>query len=177
MREIIKLALILLLITSIAAFVLGITNDVTKVIIQERAIEEMMESIQALLPETEEVEMVEDESVLTRDNINLVYRATAGGNVVGYAIQTTPQGYDGSVEVLVGIAAEGQVTGVVIGAHTETPGLGTKIQEPNFLEQFEGQGTEGEVQVDGISGATASSNAVVRGVNSAATVFEEELKN
>lgn len=188
MREVIKLGLILLVITSIAAFVLGITNEVTQPIIDQRLHLENVEAIKALLPEAEEFELIEDENVTNRSLIVEAYMGTKNGEVVGYTVKTNPNGYNGRVEVLVGITVDGEIVGAKIGQHAETPGLGSKIADAAYIGQFfnkivsVGFGstkdvptTDGDIQV--VTGATVSSDAVVDGVNAAGALFEEVLVN
>ncbi len=109
----------------------------------------------------------------------------------GYVIETTTQGYANEVVMLIGVDNQGTVTGLVTYKAHETPGLGSKILTDHvFLSQFlneSGTFTIGateeadafssatgetvsagkEIAVDGISGATVSSKAVARCVNSA----------
>lgn len=109
----------------------------------------------------------------------------------GFVIQTVTYGYAGEVTVSVGVNNDGNVTGLVVEDAHETYGLGSRILTDHvFLSQFlnktgsfevaangadafsgataEAETAEGEaVAVDGISGATVSSKAVVRCVNSA----------
>ncbi|SES75190.1 electron transport complex protein RnfG [Natronincola peptidivorans] len=188
MREIIKLGLILLIITSVAGLILGITNDITQEIIQERALEETREALVTLLPEAEEFDIIEEAELLDRRFIQEIYSGSKNGEIVGYTIKVNPQGYDGRIEMLVGISSEGTITGVKIGDHTETPGLGSKIADASYIDQFVDRGTEeefistlggetGEQYIEAISGATVSSDAVVDGVNSARSLFVEELQD
>ncbi len=80
------------------------------------------------------------------------------------AVQITADGYNkGGLQVIVGVDKEGTVTGVAFVTVTETPGLGTKVQtQPELLlNQLIGCQQPDEVQaVDGISGATYSSNGL-----------------
>ena len=109
----------------------------------------------------------------------------------GFVIQTVTYGYAGEITVSVGVNNDGYVTGIVVEDAHETYGLGSRILTDHvFLSQFlngtgsfeiaaqgadafsgataEAATAEGEaVTVDGISGATVSSKAVVRCVNSA----------
>ncbi|SDK58652.1 RnfABCDGE type electron transport complex subunit G [Natronincola ferrireducens] len=188
MREIIKLGLILLIITSIAGLILGVTNDVTQGIIQERALEETRQALVALLPEAEDFNVLEDEELLDRRLILEVFEGLTAGETVGYTVKVNPQGYDGRIEMLVGISSEGRITGVKIGDNTETPGLGSKIADASFTNQFLDKPTDDEFivtkggesgaqYIEAISGATVSSEAVVEGVNAVRSLFEELLKN
>lgn len=185
MRDIVKHGLILLIITTIAAFVLAVTNDVTQAIITERAEQQNIESIKALLPEAEEFNKVEG---VASGIIVEVYEGTKGGNVVGYTVKSIPRGYAGTVETLVGISQDGKIVGLKIGANTETPGLGTKIADASYLNQFmdkaadlvfnitKDQPAKAE-DIQAVSGATVSSKAVAEGVNTSTELFNTVLKN
>lgn len=109
----------------------------------------------------------------------------------GYVIETVTYGYAGDITVLVGVNFEGKVTGLVVRDLSETPGLGAKaLYDTDFLAQFlntsggvavgtpdrtdafsgaTGEAeSETEVYVDAITGATVTSKAIARCVNSAA---------
>jgi electron transport complex protein RnfG len=98
------------------------------------------------------------------------------GDQVGLVLTVESRGYGGPIQLMVGIARNGQVTGVRVLSHSETVGLGAKITDDDFLKQ-EGlidialedtlavSKDNGKVQA--VTGATVSSRAVVRGVNRA----------
>ncbi len=101
----------------------------------------------------------------------------ADGNPVGYSVEAKAGGFGGDVEVMVGYNLLGEVIGVNVIAHSETPGLGAKAAEDTFLKQYAGQTgkvTLGE-GVDAISGATISSNAVTEAVNAATETLHAVL--
>ena len=88
-------------------------------------------------------------------------------------MQVAPGGFDGEVTMMVGIS-DGAITGISVISHTETPGLGAVAAAQNAKgEAFRGQfvGKTGVLvvgdQIDAMSGATITSNAVVTGVNAA----------
>lgn len=107
----------------------------------------------------------------------------------GFVIETVTYGYAGDITMLIGVSSAGRVTGLVVDEAHETLGLGSNaLTDHEFLSQFLGSagtfaiatsgadafsgatGTEetgSEVQVDGITGATVTSKAVARSVNSA----------
>lgn len=108
------------------------------------------------------------------ENCTEIYKAM---NDSGYVFTTTAKGFGGTMSVMVGIDADAKITGVKLMTHNETPGLGTKTAEPSFTEQFIGiQTQEVDPQVDTISGATISSNAFKRAVETAFVAFEEVKK-
>ena len=177
MRDMVKLGLILLLITSVSGLVLGVTNSLTEGIILERAMEGDIASMQALVPDADGFETADLSGIDVPSIVNEVYLGTQNGSVVGYTVKLSPNGYGGSIEMMVGISSTGEISGVEILSQSETPGLGSKITEADFLGQYTGLSTDGSVAVDAISGATVSSDAVNSGTQAAANLYEETLKN
>ena len=88
----------------------------------------------------------------------------------GYVIETNTYGYAGEIEMMIGVTNEGTVKGLVIKEMHETRGLGANaLTDWEFLAQFlKGEGdAEIGTNVDAISGATVTSKAIARSVNSA----------
>ena len=83
------------------------------------------------------------------------------------------RGYGGTVYMCAGIDVNGAVTAVKVSAHSETKGLGTGA-ETIFMAQFAGlSASDGEAaDIDSMSGATVSSNAVINAVDEALTHYE-----
>lgn len=100
-------------------------------------------------------------------------------NKSGMAVTAGYKGFGGTVEVMVGIDAEGNVTGVTVTNHAETPGLGTKAMTVEYLKQYEGVAevvgghVKNDSNVDAITGATITSNAVYCSVEEALKQFKE----
>ncbi len=84
---------------------------------------------------------------------------------VGYAGKSSP------IEALIGFDQEGAVTGIVIVSCSETPGLGTRIEDPEYLKNYTGVSGSAD-GVDTITGATISSTALKAGVSFALEQFE-----
>ncbi len=187
MKEITRLGIILLIITSIAAAGLGFVNGITEGPIDEQQRLADIEARRQVLPEAEDFEQLDIQSPEKYAIITEVFKGTAGGNETGYTLKTVPGGYSGSVEVMIGINSEGVVTGVNIGNHSETPGLGAKASDEAFKGQYTGKttdyeleviksGTPSDSEIAAISGATITSRAVTSGVNEAIRYFNENLK-
>ena len=97
--------------------------------------------------------------------IKSVYKAENG-----YVIESTAYGYNGDIVLMVGVSNEGKVTGVVLKDLKETRGLGADaLTDVPFLAQYLLTGGDAEVgtNVDALTGATVSSKAVTKAVNSA----------
>jgi len=95
-------------------------------------------------------------------------------NVLGIVFRVFPQGYGGPIPIMVGLDLEGSITGIRIASAAEglkeTPGLGVKITEPDFRDQFIGKTLENILikkdggDIDAITAATISSRAVCNGI-------------
>jgi electron transport complex protein RnfG len=134
----------------------------------------------------QDVVTVRDAERLGTDEPLPVYRARqAGRPVAAILTAVAPDGYAGSIRLLVGIDAEGRLLGVRILAHKETPGLGDAIDQrkSTWIDGFRGRSLEDpalerwHVKKDGgefdqFTGATVTPRAVVRAVRNALLYFE-----
>ena len=112
----------------------------------------------------------------------------ADGNVVGHAISvTTADGFDGNVTLAVGLDAEGAISGIAFTELNETPGMGMRVDEDAFKDQFVGRnvakftlnkagGSTAEDEIDTVSGASTTSGAVVNAVNAALDFYHTTVK-
>jgi electron transport complex protein RnfG len=179
MKEIAKLGVILLIIGSVAAALLAMTYELTiDQILQQRLIKDQTARME-VFPGAETFEAAPEEVLNEIKSINPaiadVYQAMAAGEVKGYVIKTRPGGFGGSIDVVTGFNLEGEITGLRVGTHEETPGLGANITLPDFYTQFEGLNlnkkvgvnkvSPGDNEIQAIAGATISSQAVTDGVN------------
>ena len=163
-----RLALTLLLITSVVAIALAGVNQVTAPKIAAMNQQKTQQALEAVLPGGGEEVAFTDETGL----VKAVYQGEAG-----YAVQVAPGGFNGEVSMMVGIDNAGTVLGISIIKQTETAGLGAVCAAATSAgEQFRGQfaGASGSVAVskdggsiDAITGATITSRAVCTGVNAA----------
>lgn len=95
---------------------------------------------------------------------------------LGVIKEVIVQGYGGNIKMLVGIYENNSVAGVRILEHSETPGLGANIILPRFLDQFIGRekGQDFQRGIDGVTGATISTDAVIKGVMESYKKHEEQ---
>jgi electron transport complex protein RnfG len=130
---------------------------------------------------------VHDERLLgTREPV-MVYRALKNGAPVALVIAAVaPNGYSGPIRLLVGINADGTLSGVRVVAHHETPGLGDGIEEErsDWIHGFTGASLEKppldrwRVRKDGgdfdqLTGATITPRAVVQAVRNALIYYRQ----
>ncbi|MDY3619236.1 RnfABCDGE type electron transport complex subunit G [Agathobaculum sp.] len=175
------LVVVLGLITLVCALLLGVVNQVTDPLIKQNAIDTRNAAMGEILPEAtdfpevevpEEMKSPEDKNAVA---ITAAFKAEKDGEAIGYCVQVAPKGFGGALTLIVGINADGTVAGAKVTAHAETPGLGAKSQDAEWIAQYAGQPADGSLAVskDGgtinaITGATITSRAVTNGVNAAA---------
>ncbi len=153
------------------SLLLGIVNQVTK---------PRIDAIQKAKQETAMAQVLPadayEQIYMEAEHVDALYKATIDGSFVGYVAETSTSGSQGIIQLMVGIDPEGNVTGVSVVKHSETPNIGTKVvADQSVLDRFIGMShANGEITVnsgtnrfDGVSGATYSSKGVAAGVNAA----------
>jgi len=173
---ILRLAVTLLAICAAVALALAGVNAITKDRIAAIQAEKTQKAIAEVLFGATDVEEISftDESGL----ISTVYKSD-----LGYAVEVTPtSGFAGAIKMMVGVSHDGKVLGVSIISHAETAGLGAVAAENTskghaFRHQFQlltGNISigSGENQVDALTGATITSQAICDGVNAALACIE-----
>lgn len=147
----------------LAAIVLLGAYNLTLDIRRANAQKELQAKMETLLPSS--TTFVEEAYTGDDANIAMVYK---GDN--GYVIGTATAGYAGTIRMLIGVSNDGYVTGLQVRQMEETFGLGAEaLTDWQFLAQFlrtEGDAAVGE-NIDAITGATVTSKAITRCVNSA----------
>lgn len=163
-----KIGAILFAITAISAGILAFVNDLTAPIIDANNEKKRDEAMMRVLPEAKGFEKLDFEG---NELVTEVYSA----GDVGMVVLCEPNGYGGAISMVVGIDAQGKVTGVDITGQSETPGLGANCVNDEFRSQYVGKSGEVKVvknaskedEIDAISSATITSKAVTSGVNAA----------
>lgn len=185
MKKSLILAVKLFVICAIAAACLAFVNSKTAPVIQARLEEKTKEAYGKVFPEAEDFETLDDAKLLN-DNIIGIVEAKVSGNTEGYVFNvSTPSGYDGPINFVIGVKNDGTVVGFEVLAQTETTGYGASVAEEDYqnrmqgailngpVEMVEGNGAEG--QVPGISGATRTSDAMHAGFNAVVDKLQELL--
>lgn len=169
-----------------AALLLGL-SAVLRATAEEKAQAEHLRIMQTLLPDSETFEVLPYDG--DDANIKSVHRSE-----IGYVIETVTYGYAGEIRMLIGVNNDGRITGLTVREMEETLTLGGEaLSDEEFLAQF--LNTAGNVAigtaddadaftaateeaaapaageetwVDAITGATVTSKAIARCINSAA---------
>jgi electron transport complex protein RnfG len=164
------MVLVLLVITSVSGLSLGYINEWTKGPKEAARLERKLKAIKSVLPEI--TNNPADEMVMfpisgTSDSLEC-YIGKNNDQTVGYAISTfSKKGFSGLIRIMVGFDESGVIHNIAVLEQKETPGLGTKIKDSKFKDQFKSQNPESydlKVKKDGgdvdaITGATITSRA------------------
>ena len=197
MNKIIKDTIAITLITLVSGLLLGLVQDITAGPIaeqQQKAKEEAYKAVFADADSFEQVELTEevsagleaclDENGYGAQNIDEVMTALdASGSQVGYAFTvTTSEGYGGDIQFAMGIRDDGTLNGISILSIGETAGLVMKANTDSFKDQFKDKkvekfeytktGAAADDQIDALSGATITTNAMTNGVNAGLCAFQ-----
>ncbi len=151
------LTVICLVITAVLAF----TEQATTPIIEatERANAEIARK--EVLPAADNFELLELEGL--PEGVVEVYNASNG---TGTVVIAEGAGYGGTMRVIVGLDADGKITGSKVLSHGETAGLGSKVADAKFQSQFPGK-DDSLSGVSAIGGATISSRCFIGAVEKA----------
>lgn len=163
-----KMVLILTAVAFIASLLISLVYSITKDRIEDEYRKEFLRGLVSVFPPFDN----EPDSEKKNINDTVVYIAKKSNKVIAYAVKSlSKKGYGGSIEVLVGVDILGDITGIEILKHAETPGLGNKIEKVFFKDAFKGLNTLDKIAVkkdggiiDEFSGATITPRAVCEAV-------------
>lgn len=195
-NKIIKDALALTLITLVAGVALGGVYEITKDPIAKQEAQAKAEAYEQVFTDVaafEEVEMDDtliqtirdqlDQEGYKAQSIEEVMRAEdQSGETLGYAFTVvTSEGYGGDIQFSMGVQNDGTLNGISILSIGETAGLGMNADTPAFKDQFVGKqveklqytknGATQDDEINAISGATVTTNAMTNGVNAGLCAF------
>ncbi|MBQ9960793.1 MAG: FMN-binding protein [Firmicutes bacterium] len=166
---VVVLVAICLVVTGLLAFV----NSITAPIIEENSIKAANEARAELLPAADTFTAFDGELAVVEDGKIFATECYIADNGSGMVVTVKTKSFGGLLTEMIGLDANGKITGVKVTAHGDTPGLGTKAHDPNYLTQYVGLSeatdvtAKGDANVTHVSGATISSNAVHAGVYAA----------
>ena len=176
-KELVLPVIVLVVICLVCSALLAVLNDITAPIIAENTQAETLAAYVSVLPEgTTTDDMTAIDGLMTTANVEGAVK-TANGDV---AVKAAASGYSGKdVTVYVAFGADGSISGISIDGSTQTTGIGSKVSDDSFASGFIGW-NGGEVSsgspVDGIAGATYSSNGAFNAINAAIDCYNNEIK-
>jgi len=149
----------LAIIVIVSVTLLMVVNSITSPIVKNTQVEEIKNTLRSIFPEMSQYEL--------EDEIYIIYQ---DGEKAGYAFIASGSGYSGDIDILVGMDNDFVIKDISVLSQIETPGLGSRITESSFTDQFKGlSATDIALKADGgkidaVTGATISSRAVVNAV-------------
>lgn len=168
-----RMALTLLIIGAVCGGLLSVVNGVTAPIIQERAMGQFLDAMKGFFPEVADYEVneVEDE---------VFYSCLDGsGNFLGVVGQVTAAGYGGVISYDLAVNDSGDIVGIRISSHGETPGIGDVITREEFQSRVIGLNfadpISAGVDVDTVSGATISSSGMISSIRRVMNIIGENF--
>ena len=174
MNKIIKNTLILTAITLISGLLLGMVYEITKDPIAASQEKARQEAYKAVLKEAD--------SFADYADFDEKEVAKAVKDISGCTVNGVAEAKDNSGET---IGNDGVVEGVEILSISETAGLGMKATEAKFRDQYVGKtveaftvtktGASSDEEIDALSGATITSNAVTNAVNAGLAYFNHVI--
>lgn len=164
-----KPIIVLTVICIVASALLGLTYNVTK---------DQIAAVQKAASDAAMIEVLPgaatfseyDAAQIGNDAILLAAKEESG---LGYVFKVQDKGFGGAYVIMVGIAPDGTVTGAKLLDNAETPGLGSKTGEADFTSRFTGVDEAGLPEVQTITGATISSSAFKRCVETAFKTYNQ----
>lgn len=191
-RSMLKNSLVLAIFAAVTVAVVAITQQSTKSRIATAERDAQIRALGEILPAHSYDNALLDnviylnESLLGHRKDTPAYLASAGGQPAAVILQVTaPDGYSGSIQLLIGIMADGQLSGVRVIQHKETPGLGDRIElaKSPWIKSFDGKSLTNPNEqgwavkkdhgdFDQFAGATITPRAVVSAVHKALQYFD-----
>jgi len=134
----------LFLICAVAALTLGVINTITAPVIAERKVLELNKALNTLTGELQAGEgvAVEEEPV-----VKAYYPVLQAGKVNSFILELNGSGYGGDMKILSRFKPEGEIVSVKLMDNLETPGLGKKAENPEYMKKFIGSGSSAPVPV------------------------------
>jgi RnfABCDGE-type electron transport complex G subunit len=182
MKDNLKIILVLTVVCVICGFLLSFVFSAAKTKIDENERQLIYRGFSIIVQDFDRVE----ENVVNTKTVYMLYDAT--DTLIAYASLSQGQGYGGTIKILFALDAQlEKLLGIEIIESIETPGLGSRINEEAFKEQFRDLTTqeklqciksnpEKETQVQAITSATISSKAVANIVNKGIEELKEILQ-
>ena len=169
-------------VTVISVALLAYVNQLTAAPIAEAEAQALSDAVRAVVPGFDNDPIAEQKIQEVNGVDYAVYPATKGGTYIGAAIEASAMGFGGTLRVLVGFDAEGNILDYSLLSHAETPGLGSKA------DSWFKKGGKGDIigmnpgkapltvdkdggQVDAITASTITTRAFLSAVNAAYAAY------
>jgi electron transport complex protein RnfG len=130
----VKLGLILAAFATAACVMLAFVYNGTSAVIEQRKRSDLEASLKEIFPDAEGFEEIDGiKSPDAAVTIEIAYAVKKNNEVIGTALRLSRAGYSGPIKILTGISINGEIRGVRILEHTDTPGLGANAASPSYF--------------------------------------------
>jgi len=186
MKEIIKMLVVLTLICAVCGFLLAGVKSATQERIEEQILLNVMGPAVSKVLKGSTNDLIKDRKKITIDGQDIVVFVGLKDNKPwALAYEVKGKGFGGDVGVVVGFdLSTNNLTGIGITTHKETPGVGARVKEDLFTNNFNDKATNLNFKIkkddgiiDAVSGATISSRAVCSAVISGIKLYNEIKSN
>lgn len=180
-----NMIIILVLVACLAALILGLVYDITKEPIQNAKDNRELEAIKEVIYTEFDNNPFDEKTIIATPNNRCrleLFPARKDGKITSVAIKSfTNRAFGGRMELIVGFFLDGTISGYKVIEHKETPGLGTKVMESKFHDQFQGINPGKQTfkvrqdggNVDAVTAATISSRAVINAIQRAFDAYRK----
>jgi len=180
----INMVVTLFVITIVAGMSLGFVNEITLEPKAKAKLAKKVNGLKQVLPAfdnnpVDELKLIKSEKA--KDSVEM-YPAFSEGEFVGAAvIGSSEKGFSGLVKIMVGFKPNGEIQNIVVLEQKETPGLGTKMKDDKYIQQyrdknpseFDLKATKDGGKIDALTGATITTRAFSEAAQMA---YEEFIK-
>ncbi len=176
-----KMIIVLSMLCALSGFLLSYLKTSTANLIETQVLTYVQQpAIVTIFPYSDNDPIAERQTFILESDPSkstTVFPYKKDGKLIGLALENSAAGYGGDLGVMVGFDLENNsLIGIGITTTKETPGIGTRIQEPFFVNKFIGLDANKADSVDTIAGATISSVAVISAIQKANKEYAE-IKN
>ena len=183
MNNYLKFGAVLFIVVAVSCGLLALVNKQTSPVIEENikntqdiARKEVIPAAQTFTPIT--LQPIDNEQ---EDTFTYYEAYDVNGDLIGYTFIAEQYGYSSIIQVMVGVDTDFTIMNIKIISQAETPGLGSKIQKPEFMNLFAGLkvldlkiNREGG-EITNITGATISTKAVTNAIKSGLEKLESAI--
>lgn len=178
-KEYVAPIVVLVAICLVITAALAATYGVAKPIIDKNAKESADKARMVLLPDADSFTEYDGELLESDPGKVFVTECYVADNGCGMVVTVSTKSFGGALTEMIGIDADGKITGVQVTSHADTPGLGTKAHAEGHLAQYVGlaeltsPSAKDDANVNHVTGATISSNGVHYGVYCALEQYKQ----
>ncbi|MCR5487216.1 MAG: FMN-binding protein [Lachnospiraceae bacterium] len=179
-KEYIYPVIILTVICTVTTALLALTNHVSAPVTARNQANAARQTRMELLSGADDFTDETGEGLASNEKARVV-EAYKANNGAGYVYTVKCTSFGGELTMMVGISGDGEVTGVSVTDHSDTPGVGTKNFDPDYLAQYQGragldsENVKKETGFEFITGASVTGGAIHEGVYAALEQFKEDM--